>query len=598
MADSRFTGHAVALAALLLAASPAAAAEAVLRAPGAPGPVVSALETAALSLQTARDDGATAQDILAAARADYGRLVGALYARGYYAPVVTIRLDGREAAGIAPLSVPDRVGRVDIRVETGPRFSFSEARIGPLAPGTELPEDFAPGNRARLSAIRGAATAGVSGWRDAGHAKARVAGQDLTADHRSATLAARIALAPGPYVRFGNLVIEGESRVRPERLRKIAGLPSGEPFDPEAVEQSAERLRRTGVFRSVRLAETDTLRPGNTMDIALSVSDEKKRRLGFGAEFSSLEGLALSGFWLHRNLLRGAERLRFDAGISGIGGTDSGGEDYTLSARFDRPAVLDPDTGIYALAAIERLDEPDSVEETGRFGVGLTHVFSDRLSGEAALVFRYSDVSDDLGERSMTHAMLPASLTWDGRDDPLDPRAGTYLATTLTPMFGLSGDADSGARLTADARAYRAVSERVVLAGRVQFGSIMGANAKGVPPAMLFFSGGGGTVRGQPYESLAVELGGGDRIGGRSFLGLSAEARVEVRGPFSLVAFADAGFIGPESWVGGDGEWHSGAGLGLRYATGIGPIRVDIAAPTSGDTGDGVEIYIGIGQAF
>ncbi|MCO8146494.1 autotransporter assembly complex protein TamA [Rhodovulum tesquicola] len=597
LAESNRTGSLVALLVLALLGSPASAAEVRLSAPGASDGLRDALRASALSLEAAAGPDASAQDILAAARADYARLIGALYARGYYAPIIRIRLDGREAAEISPLALPDRIARVEIDIETGRPFAFSTAQIAPLAPGTELPEGFAPGKRARSTAIRDAATAGVTGWRAAGHAKARVNDQRITAHHPDATLDARLGLVPGPVVRFGDLVISGRSAVRPGRLRAIAGLPTGKRFDPEALERSADRLRRTGTFRSVSLAEAEALGPDRRMDITLNVTDDKPRRLGFGAELSSLEGVALSAFWLHRNLMGGAERLRFDAAISGIGGTESGGEDYRLALRFDRPAFIGPDTGLFALAAIERLDEPDSRENTARFGVGLTRTLSKRLAGEAALLFSYSDVRDDLGSRSMTHAMLPVSATRDDRDDLLNPTGGTYLGLGVMPFLALGGEAESGARLTADARLYRGMGDRVVLAGRLQVGSILGAGAEGVPPALLFFSGGGGTVRGQPYQSLAVDLPGGERIGGRSFVGLSAEARVGVRGNIGLVAFADAGFVGAESWL-GEGDWHSGAGLGLRYDTGIGPIRVDIAAPVGGDTGDGVQIYIGIGQAF
>ena len=66
------------------------------------------------------------------------------------------------------------------------------------------------------------------------------------------------------------------------------------------------------------------------------------------------------------------------------------------------------------------------------------------------------------------------------------------------------------------------------------------------------------------------------------------------------MGFADAGYIGRESFQNGsDGEWHSGAGLGLRYATGIGLIRVDLALPVTGpDDETGLQFYIGIWQAF
>ncbi|OLS44466.1 hypothetical protein BV509_09010 [Rhodovulum sulfidophilum] len=599
MIDSRCIPSFAVLTAILLSVAPrpAAATQAVLSAPGAPDAVRQALENSALSLQAASEPDASAQDIFAAARADYARLVGVLYARGYYGPEVHVTLDGREAADLSPLSVPARIGRVEIRVATGRPFAFSEAQIDPLAPGTDLPEGFAPGRPAEAGTIRAAAEAGVDGWRTAGHAKARVAGQSLIANHPGATLAARVRLDPGPAVRFGDLVIASGSRVREERLRAIAGLPMGEPFDPEALDRSAERLRRTGAFRSVRLTEAETLGPGNSMDIGLEVVDQKKRRLGFGIELSSLEGATVSGYWMHRNLLGGAERLRFDFEIAGIGGQEGGGEDLSLSARFDRPAVIDADTGLYLLGAVEDLDEPDYTETNARVGGGLTRIFTPHLSGEAGVLLRYSDVSDDLGDRQLTHLTLPVSLTWDRRDDALDAHDGFYLDGSVTPLLAVGGAAESGALVKADARIYQPLGSRVVLAGRAQIGSVVGASSDGVPPALLFFSGGGGTVRGQPYQSLAVDLPNGDRIGGRSFVGLSGEARIGVTRAIQMVAFYDAGFVGPDSWV-SDGDWHSGAGLGLRYDTGIGPIRFDIAAPVDGDTGDGVQFYIGIGQAF
>ena len=131
----------------------------------------------------------------------------------------------------------------------------------------------------------------------------------------------------------------------------------------------------------------------------------------------------------------------------------------------------------------------------------------------------------------------------------------------------------------------------------MQFGSVSGSSLSGTAPNFLFQSGGGGTVRGQPYQSLGVDNG-GTTSGGRSFLGLSGELRGKVRGNISLVGFADAGYIGAESFYDGTGEWHAGAGLGLRYDTAVGPIRLDVATPVSGSTGDGVQVYIGIGQAF
>ncbi|MGC9369561.1 MAG: autotransporter assembly complex protein TamA [Paracoccaceae bacterium] len=584
--------------ALCLAALPALATEVKLRAPGASDELRDALRAASLSVARAGQPDTTPQDLLAAARADYARLLGALYAAGYYSGVIGVSVDGREAAALSPFAAPSRIDNIEIEVQPGPAFSFARAEVAPLPPRFRLPEGFAPGERARSGLIQDAAQAGIRGWRDAGHAKARVVDQRFTADHRAQTLSAEITLDPGPRLRFGDLAVTSPSRVRAERIREIAGLPTGKTFSPDELDRSARRLRRTGAFSSVALSEAEAPTPEGTLDISAAVVDAKPRRFGFGAELSSIEGLAVSGFWMHRNLLGGAERFRLEGNIGGVGG-ESAGEDYTLSARLDRPATFSPDTGLFVLGRLEELDERDYRTRSAALGAGVTHIFSDRLSGELGLTLRYSEVRDDLGRRNLDQLLAPASLTWDGRDDPLDATRGLYLALEATPFLGLSGNA-SGARLYADARAYRSLGGggRFVLAGRVQAGSVFDARVTDVPPDMLFFSGGGGTVRGQPYQSLAVDLGGGKRVGGRSFLGLSGELRMGVTDTIGLVGFADAGYIGAGSLGEGGGEWHSGAGLGLRYATGIGPIRLDVATPLEGGKGGNVEIYIGIGQAF
>jgi translocation and assembly module TamA len=132
----------------------------------------------------------------------------------------------------------------------------------------------------------------------------------------------------------------------------------------------------------------------------------------------------------------------------------------------------------------------------------------------------------------------------------------------------------------------------------LQLGSIAGARLDRVPNDMRFYSGGGGTVRGQNYQSLGITLD-GRASGGASFVGLSGEVRASVTDTIGIVAFADYGVIGadafPEDWD----NAHSGAGLGLRYKTPVGPLRVDVAVPVSGDTeADDYHLYIGIGQTF
>ncbi|SMC96971.1 autotransporter assembly complex protein TamA [Primorskyibacter flagellatus] len=546
----------------------------------------------------AKDEGRTGpRSILAAALADYARIVETLYTHGYYGGTVNILVDGREASAIPLLDVPTRIDTVAIVVDRGPQFRFGRLSVAPLAPGTELPDGFGPGKKARSPVIRSTVNVAVDGWREVGYAKADVGAQTVTAQHGDSTLSVDVRIAPGPKVRFGDLVITDPSAVRAARIQRIAGLPTGEVYSPDELRRAAERLRRTGAFASVSLTEADLVGPDGSMDVEAALVDEKPRRFGFGAELSSLEGLMLSGFWLHRNLLGGAERLRFDARVSNIGG--SSGIDYFAGVKLEIPAALGADTTAFVMAEYELQDEPSYFSEAVTVGGGVTWRLTDNISAEAGISYSYSEISDSFGDRTFQVVAFPTSITRDKRDDVLNATKGTYAKLELTPFAGLQGS-DSGTRVYTDIRAYQGFGEEdgVVVAGRLQFGAVLGAGLEKTRPEYLFYSGGPGTVRGQPYQSLDVDLGSGDSSGGRGFVGLSTELRVAVTQSIGVVGFADAGYVSADSSFGDTGDWHAGAGLGLRYQTGIGPIRLDVAAPVSGDTGDGVQFYIGIGQAF
>lgn len=552
-----------------------------------------------LAEQTAEDVNPSMQELVAAAQADYGRLLAVLYDQGYFGPVIKITLDGTDASAIPPVQPPSGISRAVITVDTGPLFRFGTARIAPIAPDTELPEGFASGQTASLGVLKDTAAAGIDGWRAKGYAKATLAGQDLTARHAEQVINADIKLAPGKRLRFGPLSVKGDSKVRTERILEIAGLPTGQVFSPDELRLAQTRLRRTGAFNAVALLEADQIGPGDTLPITAQVTDAPQRRFGFGAELSSLEGLTFSTFWMHRNLLGGAERLRLEAEIGGIGG-NSGGEDYRLSARFERPATFNEDTNFYALTTLEQLDEVNFFSRQFDIEAGIERIANENRTFRLGLGLRTAETEDAFGTNRYTLLTLPLEAEFDYRDVELDTKDGYFLKISATPFVAIDG-ADNGLRSLVDARAYRTFgTERpVTLALRGQLGSVIGPALSVAPADYLFYSGGGGTVRGQPYQALGVDLGGGNVVGGRSFVGLQAEARVKMTDTIGIVGFADAGYIGSEEFIDGSGEWHSGAGLGLRYDTGIGPIRLDVAVPTSGpDTGENFQVYIGIGQAF
>jgi translocation and assembly module TamA len=540
------------------------------------------------------------QDLLAAARSDYARILAAMYARGHYSVDIRIQIDGREAAAIPVLEAPRSISTIRIAVDPGAPFRFGLARVQPLPPGTELPQEFRTGAIAESGAVTSAVDVAIKAWRETGHAKAFVAAQDVLADHAAKRLDVDVGLAPGP--RFGHLEIVGEDRMRERRIRKIAGLPEGETFSETELRRAETRLRRTGIFASVALTEDDQVTAPDLLGVTATVVEQKPRRYSFGAEIASLDGLSLSASWLHRNLLGGGERLGVSADVTNIGSGQSG-VDYGLEVTLDRPATLTPDTTAGLVLGYSQEDEIDYNLDSVTFGLKFSHVFSERLTARAGLTYDYVDGRDPGGAFTFRNLSLPLGVTWDKRDVANNPTKGFYLDAEAKPFAGF-GTTGSGLRATLDGRAYRSLGEpgKVVDAARVQAGAVLGSDLLETPRGDLFFSGGGGTVRGQPYRSLgiAVTRGFGPEflIGGKYFLAGSLEVRAKVSDKIGVVGFVDWGSIGLDGFTGEFAESHAGAGIGLRYDTGLGPIRFDVAAPISGTTGDGVQFYVGLGQSF
>ncbi|TGN67221.1 outer membrane protein assembly factor [Paracoccus liaowanqingii] len=549
------------------------------------------------------EDRTTGQDILAAARGDYARVLGLLYDEGFYDAAISITLDGVEAAEVAPLDAPPQVARVVVAVDPGRAFRFSRAAVAPVAPESEIPTEYVQGEIAGTGLMRRAALAGVDGWRNYGHAKADVGDQQIVADHDAAQVDSQIALAPGPAVTFGRMAVSGNQRLNERRLRKIAGYPEGTRFDPEELETVRTRLRRTGIFSAITLQEADDLGPGNTLDMDLTVVEQAPRRIGAGFEVSTIDGALVSAYWMHRNLLGGGERLRIDGQIKDIG-SETSDRDDELTIRLDRPATITADTTAFVEADVAQMREEDYDEDTVTLGFGANHIFSDRLTANAALEYQYSRVFDANGRTDFKVLALPMDVIWDRRDDQNNAKSGFYLSGEATPFSGFDGTS-SGFRALGEGRAYRSfgADDRFTLAGRARAGSVFGTDIETTPRNYLFFSGGGGTVRGHPYQSLGVEEIAGPggvpiKTGGLSVASATAEVRFQVRENIGLVAFADYGQVWTEGSFGGDSDDHAGAGLGLRYDTPIGPLRFDVAGPVSGDTGSGVQLYLGLGQAF
>lgn len=548
--------------------------------------------------------------LLARARGDYGRLVAALYARGNYGGVIRILVGGREPEAIpADSELPDPVA-VSVSVDPGPLFRFGEIAISGLPEAIETDEEEAildwrklnlkTGEIARSGAILAAEGALREVWRQRGHPKVQIASREITADHRTHTVDVALRVEPGPAAGFGPVTITGTERMNPEFVARQTGLKVGEPYDPDRLARARERLRRLEVFSSVSVQEAEFIDEAGLVPITFNLAERKRRVIGGGASVSTTEGVALEAYWQHRNLFGQAESLRLEGAVSRIGAEDYKNFSYTAGMTFRKPGTFTPDTDL-TLQVFGRREFVDTYERRSVYArAGLTHRFTDELTGSSAINIERSRVEDAFGINDYMILSLPSELLYDSRDEKLDPTRGINALAQLEPFYDFEGStAALIGRVSAATYLSLDENDRMILAGRVALGSILSTGGlEDIPADRRFFLGGGGSIRGYEYRTVGPEIG-GDVVGGRSFWEASAEIRFKVTNTIGIVPFIDAGAAYVDSFPDFSEDIRVGAGIGLRYYTGLGPIRFDLAVPLVRREDDpSVAFYVGLGQAF
>ncbi|WP_348640551.1 autotransporter assembly complex family protein [Chelativorans sp. Marseille-P2723] len=548
--------------------------------------------------------------LIVMARGDYRRLLDALYVEARYGGTISILVDGRQVSDLQPDAELPNPATVQVVVDPGPPFHFSRAEIVNAAPpathrndavNDPAEEGFRVGEPARSSVIIAAGEYAEAAWRQQGYAKAEIIERRVVAAHRSSTIDATLVVEPGQHAVFGPVAVRGTERMIPDFVARQTGLTPGAEYDPDDLEAARKRLSRLGVFRSAQVREAEAINPDGTLPIDIIVQERPLRRIGIGGSYSTVDGLGLEAFWLHRNLFGRAERLRIEGKVAGIGETiDPRDFTYRVGTTFTKPGIFTPETDFSASIYGDRevLDLYTRTAVTA--DTGFVHRFSDELSARIFANAAYAEFEDDVfGTRDFVTAGFLGGILYDSRNDAADATEGVYAELSFAPFYEFEYG-NPAAQVIAEGRAYYGLDEDdgFVLAGRLKLGALFDPPIAETPPDRLFLAGGGGSVRGYSYRSIGVETPLGT-VGGRSLIEASAELRVRVTPTIGLVGFVDAGYVSERAVPDFSEDLRMGAGVGLRYFTGFGPVRLDVAVPLDpGPDDPDVAFYIGIGQAF
>lgn len=565
------------------------------------------------------------------ARADEARLRTALESFGYYAGRIDIEVAGHP---VSDPRLPDLLGDlakgsvapVRITVERGPLFHVGTVTLQ-LPPGEMLSttEQVAFGLEAGQPAVASDVLAArgrlLTTLQEEGHAFADVG--KPTAYLRPATRTLDIVTTAklGPRVDIGPIQLAGLVKVDPAYVRRRLLVHPGQLYQPSKIEAARQDLASLGVFSDVGVAAAPSLDQAGTLPLTFDFKEGLRHTVALQGGYSTDLGGSAGVTWTHHNLFGHAEKLDLVALLTGLGGTSQNGLGYDVYADLSKPDYYHRDQTLDL--RVEALKQ--DLEAYNQTALLVHAIVSRKISASwsisAGIGAEQERIVQQGVSRSYTLAFVPLTASYDSTHlaNPLDdPTRGFRISLNATPTYSLgsqSGDGSNGlsgsggnsffAILQGSAATYFDLARfgltkagRSVLAVRIVVGTVQGATTFDLPPDQRLYAGGSGTVRGFKYQGVGPLFSNGDPVGGTSLDAGSFEFRQRIGKSFGVAAFADAGQVSANS-APLQGKLRIGAGVGARYYTPIGPIRLDVAVPLNKPAGgDSFELYIGLGEAF
>ncbi len=538
------------------------------------------------------------------AEEDLATLRQVLRSEAYYAGEVRYRIEtvpvpeGPTEGPAGPVTSPGT--RLLFEVVPGPQFTFGAAAVEVEAPadGFVAPSPAVlgidTGEPAVAETVLRAEERLLELARQDSRPLARLGQRTAIVDHDLRTMDVTLRVAPGPRASFGTITFAGDAGIAETFLRRRLPFETGDAYDPELVTRGRRRLIETNLFSTVITEVGDELDPEGRIPVTYRLRPRLHRTIGGGLSYQTDVGPGLNAYWEHRNLFSAGERLRADLSVDPL--------DTLAKLSFRKPEIWTPGLSLLAEVAGEIQDTDAYKSESVRVGTGIEYEFTEKVIGGLGVAYRYGDVRQEGQRDTFALLSLPARLTWDFSDDLLDPTRGGRLQLFGSPYFDTMGNDTRFVKSQVVHTRYLPVLDehRLVLALRAAAGSISGADRDNVPADERLYSGGGGSIRGIGYQLAGPLDDRDDPIGGRSNVEFSIEARTRFTETLGGVAFLDGGSAFSSQLPNFGETLRFGTGIGLRYITGIGPIRLDVAVPVNRRSGvdDPFQLYVSIGQAF
>jgi translocation and assembly module TamA len=549
------------------------------------------------ALEAERKHAANAAQIGRRAEADADLLTELLRSQGYYDADVEARTN----------KVGDAL-QVVLTADPGQQYRFASVELpgldkaGPDA--AKLRNVFAvqAGDPVIASDVIAGGLALTQALGEEGFASAKLGEQDIEVNHQTHLASLVLPIDPGPVARFGTIRVSGRPPFSARHVGIIARFKPGDAFKRSKLDDLRRALIQTTLVANADI-QVVPVQAGRVVDIDVRLEPAPSHTIAGQLGYGTGQGASAEVDWTDRNFINPEAALT----LRGIAGTAEQllGAQLRFSNFRQRDQTLNTQLTVshqvFAAYKAKTVDLAANIERLSNFIWHKKWTWSyggEWLATDERGVFSSAGVKDT---RTFLIAAVPLQLGYDGSDSLLDPTQGFRLSGRVSPEISFHGGHRTYVRSQFDASAYRPVSDRVVVAGRVRLGTISGVDLFDLAPSRRFYAGGGGSVRGYGYQQLGPKDEEGDPIGGRGLAEFGLEARIRLKsfgGNVGVVPFFDGGSLSSKSTP-SLSNWRYAAGVGVRYYSSFGPIRVDLGVPLNRQKGDGpFAVSVSLGQAF
>lgn len=415
-------------------------------------------------------------------------------------------------------------------------------------------------------------------------------------NRESKTLTIKVTIAPHAYTQFGKTHIQAFKELDSSYIQNRLQWEEGDPFNTLKIEETRTLLNQTRLFKDLDITyEEQATYDGNT-PVMVKAEAAKPRTIQLGAKYSTSERLGAEANWQHRNAFGHGELFKTKLAFGALESTT----DFDLSL----PDFFGYQRSLLFNGGIKRKKTQSYNVAKIDLGVGFEQTIDKHnkfIEGLGLIVEKTKQKDTTLSSSLMT---IPLTYQYDSTPDLQNPKEGSRLNVSTIPAFGKIGRRNTLLTTKIYGSTYLAVdaSKKNILAGWARIGMLMGPSLESIPADMRLYTGGNSSVRGYGYQMLGPLDSDGVPIGGKTSTEAGLEYRATLRKDWGAVAFIETAKVSGSSE---SSNFLTGIGLGARYETRFGVIRVDLAFPLkrrkniSGKTIDApFQLYASIGQAF